>query len=523
MGQSASAATLTAERFHLLAELQALDEIDEKIAESVSEVGASNVLWYIWRFKRFSMLEPLRHRLLNDYRGGKLTSIPLLESLLYLQENISETAGSDMTSPLSSEIFGEICRIAARHGPSACISRDLIWTGKLDRNNSFGLPTLADFDVGSVRLSVTESHQFLLDAARLNRLDSDPYAIVSTSPMQFSRNYNKERAVEFHIGPYFFRSPEIGERAASKIHPGFISPFLRVFPHAIEFLVSHERPVVPVLCWRGGLAPEISDRASLVCSYHSRSDQATKLHYKFGHFSDVMHFDPLGYAGFSQYAMLGLEHRLNEVADFSDEQVASDIRHYVARYVEGKFTWRVQDVGPTRIGRGRRTFFFPLQDPLDEVSRLSFVSRAEIIRCFQAALRPDDVLIIKRHPVDRTSSTTLMLASLADDSRICVSNAPIHDILKVADLVVTVNSGVGFEALLAGVPVVMCGLSDYNPATHTVRSAPELLEALSGRVTVPPPDVRMRVIWHYFYRYVIDSKISDLHPAIVRSLNPLVS
>lgn len=112
--------------------------------------------------------------------------------------------------------------------------------------------------------------------------------------------------------------------------------------------------------------------------------------------------------------------------------------------------------------------------------------------------RPDPrPVVIKPHPRDHAPATRRFLARLAErDARVQVLDANIHDILAVADAVVTINSAVGIEAMLHRRPVVLCGRADFHHCAVTVETPGAMAAALArAEATAWPHDA---YLWWYF-------------------------
>ncbi len=104
------------------------------------------------------------------------------------------------------------------------------------------------------------------------------------------------------------------------------------------------------------------------------------------------------------------------------------------------------------------------------------LSMRQMVRALVARDDPRPILI-KPHPKDTDPATRRFLSRLGDP-RVQVVDANIHDILAVADVSVTINSAVGIESMLHGVPVVLCGQADFHHAAVTVRRASDLDSSL---------------------------------------------
>jgi hypothetical protein len=101
----------------------------------------------------------------------------------------------------------------------------------------------------------------------------------------------------------------------------------------------------------------------------------------------------------------------------------------------------------------------------------------------KALMERDDprAILIKPHPLDADPATARFLARMAaQDSRLRIVAANIHDMLAVADVAVTINSAVGIEAMLHGVPVVLCGQSDFHHCAVTVRTVAGMETAIAS-------------------------------------------
>jgi len=71
------------------------------------------------------------------------------------------------------------------------------------------------------------------------------------------------------------------------------------------------------------------------------------------------------------------------------------------------------------------------------------------------------------------------IEKLADgDPNILISEASVHDLIRVSDWIVTQNSAAGFEALLQKKKLITCARSDFHHASAVARSEAELRQIL---------------------------------------------
>ncbi|RVU19479.1 hypothetical protein [Methylobacterium oryzihabitans] len=109
--------------------------------------------------------------------------------------------------------------------------------------------------------------------------------------------------------------------------------------------------------------------------------------------------------------------------------------------------------------------FIPLQIPHDQV--IQFFSDVRLPEMLEAvttfATRRNLRLVLKPHPANLKA--TRAFRSLADDRNVFWSEDNIHDLIARSTAVFTINSSVGFEAMLHGKPIVTLGRTLYDAAT----------------------------------------------------------
>jgi hypothetical protein len=499
-------------RYQSFIEQGDLDKADRYVCENIDQIGHAKALWHLWRFQRFDGLEPVRRDLFSRFLFGERLLKPALELLYYLQEQRCVGEPKFDRALQCPEIFGALCREAAAAGRADALAMNLIFVGELETENALDLPAVGDSDVVEKLGELSNLERRLLEGARCNRCAERPLAlgIVDGSEANWTTDIPRERTLELYIGPYFFQEPPKGPHTSGRIASRFRSPFRPGLLMLSEFFLRRGWRIVPFLSWRGGFAPRCNAFGKWSLTYHTHGRRPGLWHYKFGHFSDIMQVDPFGYAGFSRFAERSAEDVWKDTHALTDVEIEAGLASFRRRYIDERFTWREQPQ-PEDLSafRGRRTFFFPLQDPLDEVAALSYLEPADVVEALREALDSVDRVFVKRHPVDTTEKTSALLATLSHDERFIISDASVHDLFGASDAVVTVNSGVGFEALLAGLPVIAAGLSDYNLAAVTARTRAELTAALIDLAAVPDREWRSRVVYHYFHYFALDPRRPD--------------
>src|SRR5690606_19551086 len=154
--------------------------------------------------------------------------------------------------------------------------------------------------------------------------------------------------------------------------------------------------------------------------------------------------------------------------------------------------------------------------------RLSDIDTLSLLRALIGWTRASGgAVVVKRHPMCRSKEIGEALREAEEAGSIRVSDASIHQLIASARCVVTVNSGVGAEALLQLKPVVTTGRSDYAAATRRVRSQEELYAVLdSGDWVVAGEEQIKQFLWFYTKQYMVHFR--DL-PAIGARLRQVLA
>lgn len=150
--------------------------------------------------------------------------------------------------------------------------------------------------------------------------------------------------------------------------------------------------------------------------------------------------------------------------------------------------------------------FYPLQIPNDQSIRyFSDVDQDTALEATHDLARQAGLtLVLKEHPANRASMRPYR--ERFGGPGVLWSEAHLHDLLRHSQGIVTINSGAGFEALLAGKPVVCLGRSEYDAAAH--QATPAQLREVWDRALAEPMEDRLRryarfVDW-FLGRHAID-------------------
>ena len=242
------------------------------------------------------------------------------------------------------------------------------------------------------------------------------------------------------------------------------------------------------------LPPPADGAVSL--GYHSTGRQPGTWHIKLSYLRGYFYFDRDGYSGWSEMAC---SPDVFAAAMAEDEAGA---RAFVDRFRADYF-----DAGTSKHAQpelqfhaeGRPYVFMPLQVLGDRVLRLSRVGFAEFARGVAAGLAGSGLrLVVKRHPRCTGPEVFRLLAELSAMPHVQVTAAAIHGLIRNAEAVVCINSGVGFEALFHYRPVFTAGRSDYEGVTRHLASKADLADV--ARRIGPVDEGRVARFLSYFCR-----------------------
>ncbi len=324
-----------------------------------------------------------------------------------------------------------------------------------------------------------------------NECESSLHAVVSGRVVEVSSN--EERSVEgLPLVDFFLPTPFFDYTNTKPTHATVRRAF-RTLGAALGR--RDDVVVVPRLQFNWRSAPV--DPARPAISYHthdpSRSD---RMHVQEAELHGRVSLDRIGYAGFSSLAVATHPSRVDEFAATRTDEERQESFERVRETVVGA---RLSKYPQRRAGGGVSGpyTFLAMQVVTDPVSRLSWVRSDVLAQMVAKAVRDAGKrLVIKRHPYCRSLNVARTLKALSEANAAIISDASIHDLIPNASAVVTVNSGVGLEALAYGKPVIVTGESVYSYAAHRASDADSLRELL--RDTPPQDHTRTPRFFDYY-------------------------
>lgn len=227
-------------------------------------------------------------------------------------------------------------------------------------------------------------------------------------------------------------------------------------------------------------------------AYHrNRINKPNMYTIKEGYTLHEMYFDKMGYSGWAEIA--------NDKNLFDDSQkvdlddAKEFMNAYIKRYKKESLTKYVQ---PNKILNIPDKFVFvALQVSTDTVSELADIQSYDLAKAVSEVYSNTSYkVVVKPHPRDLEFRDRKINGAM-------ITKGSISYLIPSASAVYTVNSGVGFEALLYGKPVFTSGHSDYHWATTRVRNFDDIKSTV-GMFNVNNEKV-VKFLYYYLNDYVI--------------------
>jgi glycosyltransferase involved in cell wall biosynthesis len=225
-------------------------------------------------------------------------------------------------------------------------------------------------------------------------------------------------------------------------------------------------------------APRMPQKGVLVFSYHSRGEEKNVWHLKESPVTPLYSIDRAGYSGWADISSLErYQRRINAISSNTAREIIEQYRDFFHRKGLSKYPQPVSD----DLELPEKFVFFPLQVIDDPVSKLSQLSMLDILQKAADCAREQEIyLLVKRHPFCRSLAVEKVLSRITRENPwVKQVDANVHILIQHAHAVVTVNSGVGIEALLGGAAVYASGLSEWYRAANRLNSLDDVVNAFS--------------------------------------------
>lgn len=251
-----------------------------------------------------------------------------------------------------------------------------------------------------------------------------------------------------------------------------------------NFLIALASRSVPIslikVPYGADTAPRCVHKGELIFSYHSHGPQTNVWHMKEAPITPLFGIDKQGYSGWAD--IVDIERYRPDIESMPLDQAQAIISRYQQFFAEKGASKYPQSESQIPV-LPDKFVFFPLQVQDDPVSELSQLNALDMLQtAADLALARGFHLVVKRHPFCNSRAIEMTLARLmAENPQVLQVDANIHTLIKQAHAVITVNSGVGLEALLDGAAVYCSGLSEWYQAANPLVTLDDLAAAFDDR------------------------------------------
>lgn len=218
--------------------------------------------------------------------------------------------------------------------------------------------------------------------------------------------------------------------------------------------------------------------------WHTYGEMEGVRHLKEAYIPGYFYFDKHGYSGWAG------------IADWSAQEIVARLELISALEAERHFNALHEEYFICKKSKYKQKsdafkiegdyVFVALQVFDDHVSHLTDWDGIKLVEKLLALLKGSSIkIVIKRHPNCRYFLMDEFFEKLSDCEQVLITDNSIHGIIEGAQAVFTVNSGVGFEALLAKKKVFVASKVDYQYLTcdfRKISSSRELLEKINEEV-----------------------------------------
>jgi len=300
----------------------------------------------------------------------------------------------------------------------------------------------------------------------------------------------RARAVEFFIPTPFFAFEQSEKITYSTVRSAFRTCF--------EILAAREDVcIVPrhQTNWQHCRSRGIDLRIS----YHTRGAvDESHMHIQESTLAGRCSIDSSDFAGFATIANdfslidtwpASLSETLETMQRLNQQYIAANISKY--------------DQSQEHASLPRQFVFIPLQLATDVVARLAYIDALTLLRETAKHFSGSKTkVIVKRHPMCTSATLDLALRQLTKNGQVIETRASVHQLIAASTAVITVNSGVGLEAMMHNKPVIVTGGCDYAYAARICRNVDDLHAALARPLT-GDSERRLKLLHYYFHRYTV--------------------
>jgi hypothetical protein len=227
-------------------------------------------------------------------------------------------------------------------------------------------------------------------------------------------------------------------------------------------------------------APRLPEKGTMIFSYHSWGNEKNVYKMKESPVVPLFSIDAHGYSGWSDIVVNPHKYE-GDIKSISESDAESIISHWHDFFLRTKYSKYPQseDILPNDI---KDYVFYPMQVQNDPVAIHSNYDGIQLLNdAAELAKKSESFLVVKRHPFCESFAVEEAIEKLvATNQWVVKSNSNIHELIRKAKSVITINSGVGIEALIDGASVYCAGKCEWQTACHPLNGKNDLTKAFSS-------------------------------------------
>ena len=255
----------------------------------------------------------------------------------------------------------------------------------------------------------------------------------------------------------------------------------------------------------GDFAQRYASNETLLISVHSVGVANNVVRLKESYLPGLYYFDRTGYSGWAELAYnRDLQNQACRYDLSNGIEFVEKIKHEKLKNNSSKYGQPSRNNTSTQLLDNTPYVLLALQTSEDLVASLATVNQLLLAEALAKKISDFNLtLVIKRHPLCKDNNVGSTIDRLKKRyGCVRISENSINDLIIDAKAVVTVNSGVGFETLIMGVPLITAGRSDYSFVTKSICNIGDLCDLNSMLVEIDRTTI-CSVIKFYIEQYCL--------------------
>jgi len=226
-------------------------------------------------------------------------------------------------------------------------------------------------------------------------------------------------------------------------------------------------------------APRKPEKGTLTFSYHSWGNEKNVVRMKEAAVTPLFSMDFSGYSGWSDIS-LNFDKYKESINKFDGNEVERILNEWKLKFIEKNESKYPQsdEALPENV---KGFVFYPMQVQNDPVAVHSSYDGVQLLLDAADVARKKQIyLFVKRHPFCQSFAVEETITLLTQSNPWVIrTNSNIHHLIRESRSVITINSGVGIEALIDGASVFCAGKCEWQQCSNIIDDKSDLEKAFS--------------------------------------------